>query len=104
MIPQLAELGCYFSFSGYFLLDRKVKARATFQSIPMDRILVETDAPDQRLPENKDTHPLPVDKDGKTVNHPGNIAAVYAGLAKVLAMPVERLVEQVEENYRRIFG
>ena len=104
MVSQLAELGCYFSFSGYFLLDRKSKARATFKTIPIDRILVETDAPDQQLPEDRDEHPLPLDDDGKSVNHPGNIGAVYSGLAQVLDMPVERLVDQVEENYQRIFG
>ncbi len=104
MVPQLAELGCYFSFSGYFLLDRKSKARATFKTIPIDRILVETDAPDQQLPEDRDEHPLPLDEEGKSVNHPGNIGAVYSGLAQVLDMPVERLVNQIEENYQRIFG
>jgi TatD DNase family protein len=104
MVPQLVELGCYFSFSGYFLIDRKTKARATFQTIPIDRILVETDAPDQRLPEDKDKYPLPLDPDGKTVNHPANILSVYEGLAKTLGMPVEKLIDQVAENYRRLFG
>jgi TatD DNase family protein len=104
MVPQLVELGCYFSFSGYFLLDRKTKAQATFQTIPIERILVETDAPDQRLPEDKDEHPLPLDEDGKAVNHPANISVVYDGLAKILKMPVEKLIDQVAENYRRLFG
>ncbi|MCB1122889.1 MAG: TatD family hydrolase [Verrucomicrobiae bacterium] len=104
MVPQLVELGCYFSFSGYFLIDRKVKARETFKTIPIERILVETDAPDQRLPPDKIAHPLPEDEEGKTVNHPANILAVYEGLAKVLDMSVDRLADQVAENYRRIFG
>ena len=104
MVPKLAELGCYFSFSGNFLLDRKADIRATFQTIPIDRILVETDAPDQGLPEEKDKYSLPPDENGKGINHPGNIVAVYEGLAQTLGMPTGQLIDQVAENYSRLFG
>lgn len=104
IVSKLVEAGCYFSFCGYFLLDRKSKVRATFQTIPVDRILVETDAPDQSLPEEKDTFPKLVDGEGKSINHPGNIRAVYEGLASTLNLPVERLIEQVAQNYKRLFG
>ena len=104
IVPQLVALGCYFSFCGYFLLDRKSKARETFQTIPIERILVETDAPDQLLPEEKNAYPRAVDEDGNLVNHPGNIRAVYEGLAQILNLSVEKLTSQVAENYQRLFG
>ncbi len=103
MVPQFVELGSYFSFCGYFLLDRKEKVRATFQTIPIDRILVETDAPDQGLPEGKDLYHLNAPEDGKSINHPGNIAAVYDGLAQTLGISADKLIEQVAKNYRGLF-
>src|SRR5262245_4135607 len=51
MIPALAKLGAYFSFPGYFAQERKLKQREAFRAVPADRLLIETDAPDQLLPE-----------------------------------------------------
>lgn len=104
LVPRLVELGCYFSFSGYFLSDRKAKTRETFQTIPVERILVETDAPFQPLPKELVKHPLPVDADGKPVNHPGNLEVVYEGLSKVLGISVSNLEQQVAQNFDQLFG
>src|SRR5206468_3835534 len=51
MIPPLMKLGAYFSLPGYFAHERKQKQRETFQAVPLDRLLIETDAPDQMLPD-----------------------------------------------------
>jgi TatD DNase family protein len=104
IVPKLVELGCYFSFSGHFLLNRKAKARATFQAIPIQRILVETDGPSQMLPEELVEYPLPEDSEGNAVNHPGNIGAVYKGLAKVLGQPLDTFELQVAKNFEQLFG
>src|ERR1019366_5990338 len=80
MIPAFAKLGAYFSFPGYFLHERKPRQRETFRQVPPDRLLIETDAPDQPLPDEKVLHPL-VAADGRPLNHPANLVAVYAGLA-----------------------
>ena len=103
MIPAFARLGAYFSFPGYFLNDRKQRRRETFRHVPPDRLLIETDAPDQLLPAEKNLHPL-VAADGKPLNHPANIAAVYAGLAEFLGEELDSLVSRVEENFQRVFG
>ncbi len=58
MIPAFAKLGAYFSFPGYFLHERKLRQRETFKHVPPDRLLIETDAPDQLLPAEKILHPL----------------------------------------------
>ena len=103
MIPALAKLGAYFSFPGYFLQERKLKQREAFKKVPADRLLIETDAPDQLLPEEKNCFPL-VGSDGKPVNHPANLAAVYSGMAEFLGEPTESLAARVEENFQRVFG
>ena len=103
MVCPLFKLGAYFSFPGYYLQERKVRQRGTFKEIPLHRLLVETDAPDQQLPPEKVLHPL-ADAAGKSLNHPANLPAVYEGLAKVLDEPVDHLAQQVEVNFQRIFG
>ncbi len=103
MIPALAKLGAYFSFPGYYLQERKLRQRETFKYVPPDRLLIETDAPDQQLPTDKILYPL-ADTDGKPLNHPANLPAVYAGLAEFLGDKIESLAARVEENFQRVFG
>ena len=103
MIPALAKLGAHFSFPGYFLHERKGQQRAAFKKVPADRLLVETDAPDQHLPPDKILFPLAA-ADGRPLNHPANLAAVYSGLAELLGENLESLAVRVEENFLRVFG
>ena len=103
MISTFAKLGAYFSFPGYFLQERKLKQRETFRSVPADRLLIETDAPDQPLPAEKILHPL-AGADGKPLNPPANLPAVYSGLAEFFGEKVESLALRVEENFLRVFG
>jgi TatD DNase family protein len=103
MVPALAKLGAYFSFPGYFLNERKHRQRETFKRVPPNRLLMETDAPDQLLPGEKVLHPL-TDANGRPLNHPANLPAVYAGLAEFLGEKVEPLAARVEENFLRVFG
>ncbi|MBI5775633.1 MAG: TatD family hydrolase, partial [Verrucomicrobia bacterium] len=49
MVAPLAKLGAYFSFPGYYAHERKARQRETFKLVPADRLLIETDAPDQSL-------------------------------------------------------
>jgi TatD DNase family protein len=101
---QYAAQGACFSFNGYFLGERQAAKRTVFAAIPADRLLVETDAPAMPLPETRSTHRLPGLADGNPINHPANIAAVYAGLAEIRSVAVEDLAAQVEQNFRRLFG
>lgn len=101
---EFARLGAYFSFNGYFLGARQSGKQAVFKSLPLDRLLVETDAPAMPLPEERRTHSLPGLADGNPINHPANIGAVYAGLAELLQIELPTLAAQVEENFARLFG
>ena len=103
MIPVLAKLGAYFSFPGYYLHARKSRQRETFRQVPPDRLLIETDAPDQPLPDDKNQFPLQ-DAAGKPINHPANLVAVYQGLAEFFGEKPEALAARVGENFQRVFG
>jgi TatD DNase family protein len=102
MVRPLAALGACFSFPGYYLRESKRRQQEVFRRVPADRLLVETDAPDQPLPDEANRHPL-IAADGRSLNHPANLAAVYEGLAGLLGEPVDALAARVESNFRRLF-
>lgn len=104
MIPTLTRLGAYFSLPGYFAHERKARQRETFRHVPPDRFLIETDAPDQRLPDERNRYPLHEDYSGKPLNHPANLTEVYRFAAELLNESLDRLTLRVEENFRRLFG
>ena len=103
MIPPLVKLGAYFSLSGYFAHARKERQRAAFRQIPRDRLLIETDAPDQLPPPELILYPLG-DVSGKPINHPANLRGIYNFAAQLFEIPVDKLTEQVAENFKRLFG
>lgn len=124
LVVPLARLGAYFSFPGYFLHARKARQREVFRSIPRDRLLIETDAPDQRLPpspewlgapapgEDSDRDSSPMNwhprslagADGRPLNHPANLVWVYSGLASWLGEPMESLAMRVGVAFEGLFG
>jgi TatD DNase family protein len=104
MIEPLRELGAYFSLPGYFAHERKIRQRETFKHVPRERLLIETDAPDQSLPQEGVEFPLPNSPDGKPVNNPANLGAIYRFAAELLCEPVGKLSVQVEENFKNVFG
>jgi TatD DNase family protein len=103
MVAPLAKLGAYFSFPGYFMHERKERQREAFRVVPLDRLLIETDAPDQSLPDAANRFPLN-DTAGEPINHPANLAAVYEFVAKERGMLLEGFASQMEENFLRLFG
>ena len=102
LVEPLAKLGAHFSFPGYFMHERKTRQREAFAAVPLDRLLIETDAPDQLLPESDNRFPLEA-ADGLPINHPANLAAVYAFMARERGMALGDFAGQVEENFRRLF-
>ncbi len=101
MVAGFVRLGAYFSFSPYFLHERKGKQRAVFAELPLERLLIETDAPFMLppLPQNcfPATHPLT----GQPLQHPANLSVALTGLAAVRAMPSDALAAVLEENFAR---
>ncbi|MEO7319041.1 MAG: TatD family hydrolase, partial [Chthoniobacteraceae bacterium] len=66
-------------------------------------LLVETDAPDLRPPDDQNPHPL-FDERGAKINHPANIEVAYTALAKIRGISGEALETIVAANFRRLFG
>ena len=104
LVGPLAELGAYFSLPGYFAHERKTRQREAFRQVPADRLLIETDAPDQLLPAERVQYPLADAASGKPINHPANLGAVYRFAAELRNEPLDALGRTVEENFKRLFG
>ncbi|KAF5725669.1 putative deoxyribonuclease TATDN1-like [Tripterygium wilfordii] len=62
MVPELAKLGAYFSFSGFLMSMKERKAKQMLKTVPSERILLETDAPDA-LPKSASDSLFRVDED-----------------------------------------
>jgi TatD DNase family protein len=103
MIDGFVQHGAYFSFSAYYLHERKAAQREAFRQIPSERLLVETDAPDMPPPAERNSHPLTDPATRQAVNDPANIELAYAGLAEVRGWRMEDLAEIVEDNFQRLY-
>jgi len=97
MAASLAKRGGYFSISGYFAHERKSGQRAVFEKIPIDRLLVETDAPDMLPP------PTLIANDVSEVNDPRNLPKIYDFAANLLAIPLPNFADQMERNFQKLF-
>ncbi|MDA7921741.1 TatD family hydrolase [Verrucomicrobiales bacterium] len=94
MIGDFLDRGAFFSISGYFFRDDKVKKLAVFDEIPSDRILLESDAPDMLPPPELIKLPL---ADG--VNHPVNLVRIYASYAERVSFPLDEVIAQIAGNF-----
>lgn len=103
LVKTFAGLGAYFSFNLEALHPRRAGARESFQTVPADRLLVETDAPAYAPPPELNRYPLGSSPDGSVINHPANLIVAYEALAELRGMPLAALAAQVEENFRRLF-
>jgi TatD DNase family protein len=103
MVRKFADLGAYFSFSGYFAHPRKAKQKEVFRSVPRDRLLIETDAPDMMPPADLQEFALESEPSGP-INHPGNIRLVLRYLSEFLEEESAELEMAIEINFRRLFG
>ncbi len=87
------ELGFYISFSGIVTFKRADDLRTTARAVPLDRLLVETDAP----------YLAPVPKRGKR-NEPAFTAYTAALLAEVRGMETGALARATTDNFFRLFA
>jgi TatD DNase family protein len=83
----------YFSFSGILTYPKATAIQEAAAYIPLDRILIETDAPF--------LSPQPV---RGTVNEPANVRYVLEKLCELRSESSELIEQTVYENSRRIFG
>jgi TatD DNase family protein len=86
-------LNFYISLSGIVTFKTAETLREVARRLPLDRILVETDAP----------YLAPVPYRGKT-NQPAYVAQVAAQIAALRGQPVAELAQASTENFFRLFG
>ena len=95
--PALAHkavaLGLYISFSGILTFAKSGPLRDLAATLPLDRLLVETDAP----------FLAPVPKRGKR-NEPAFVAHTAASLAKARGIDLETLAAATTANFFRLFA
>ncbi len=87
------KLGAYVSFSGILTFKAAANVRETAASVPLDRLLVETDAP----------YLAPVPKRGKT-NEPAFVAYTAGVLADIKGVSPGALATATTDNFFRLFG
>ena len=105
LVPELAKLGAYFSFSAHHLIPRKADLRGQFAAaIPPARILVETDAPALCPAPEFRLHELPPAADGTGQNHPSNLVRNNAELARTMGVTPEESAALTSANFARLFG
>jgi TatD DNase family protein len=94
--PDLArigvELGLYVSFSGILTFKKSEDIRAIAAAVPLDRILVETDAP-YLAPEPHRGH----------TNEPAYVAHTAKRLAEVMGISEAEVARVTTENFYRLF-
>ena len=86
------ELGLYVSASGIITFKKSESLREVFRTIPMQRLLIETDAP----------YLAPVPHRGKP-NEPAFVAHTAAALAALRGVPVEDIASVTSANFFRLF-
>ena len=86
------RLGLYISFSGIVTFKKSDALRAIAARVPLERILVETDAP----------YLAPVPKRGKR-NEPAFVAHTAAAIAALKGVEVDAVSRQTTDNFFRLF-
>lgn len=99
-LEKYLELGFYVSFTGNLTykprksdLEKGETLQDVAKAVPLDRVLVETDAP----------YLSPVPHRGER-NEPAYVQHVIGKLAELKGLPVDQVERQVRENVRQLFG
>lgn len=86
-------MGFYISFSGIVTFKSARDLQAVAQAVPLERMLIETDAP----------YLAPVPFRGKR-NEPSFVPQVAAKMAELHCVPVDQVARQTSENFRSLFN
>ncbi len=87
------DLGFYISFSGIITFKTAQQLREVVAKVPLDRILIETDAP----------YLAPVPFRGKP-NEPRHVLKVAEKMAEIKGLSLEKIAEITCKNYTTLFG
>jgi TatD DNase family protein len=87
------ELGLYISLSGIVTFKTAAALRAIARDLPLERLLIETDAP----------YLAPVPMRGRR-NEPSYIVHTASAIAALRGVPVEEVAQRTAENFFRLFA
>ena len=90
---EFIKLGYYLGFNGIITFDKTEQSKTVLNSIPYDKILIETDSP----------YLSPVPYRGKR-NEPSRVIHVAEHMATLLEKDVEDVVSQTTLNAKTLFG
>jgi len=92
LAEEALDMGFYISFSGMVTFKKSDELRETAKIVPLDKVLVETDAP----------FLAPVPYRGK-INQPAYVAHTGAFLADLYGIGVEEFAKITSKNFYRLF-
>lgn len=95
LVRPWAKLGFYFGFAGAITRSNARRPRLAAAAVPPDRLLLETDAPFQ---------PAGADARDRAYGEPADLPVVVTALADARGTSVDRVLEETDENARRLFG
>lgn len=96
-LESYLELGCHVGVTGYLLDDRRAgELRRAVARVPLERLMLETDAPFLLPPAARKSH-------GRR-NEPALLPLVLEGVARVTGHDRQAIARTTTENARRFFG
>jgi TatD DNase family protein len=93
LAERAVALGLYLGIGGILTFKKSDELRATVRDLPLDHLLLETDAP----------YLAPVPMRGR-INEPAFTAHVAKALAEVRGLPVGEIEAATTRNFRRLFA
>lgn len=90
---QFIELGFYIGVGGVITYPRANKTRQTVAQLPVEKLVLETDAPD-----------MPLNGHQGKANHPKMIGEIVSCLASLKGMSEQTIAENVWKNSNSAFG
>ena len=96
---ELVSLGGFLSFGASLTHPRRERVAAVLKSLPRERILLESDAPDM-LPTGANGMVVTA---GKPLNEPATISYAARAMAELLDEPISMIRNLTTHNARRLF-
>ncbi|WP_395377617.1 TatD family hydrolase [Marinicella sp. W31] len=90
---QITAAGVYLGFGGAITYSRATKLRTVVENVPLQYLMVETDAPDQ-----------PVNTAVDALNRPENLLDVVEAMATIKNVEVAELAAMTRVNCQQLFG